>query len=257
MGEKFREPSEEFTQKPQEEVAPDTKRKSIERNVLKDMKEIGRGENPNPEGDWDLVWVISGPPIDIAETFTETRDKEVIYMHEDKIAAKDVERKVNESRERLETGIKVAKEVAAKRLGKTVDELTEEDLKEQAPSVYWNSTDWANDNLRERIEEGFLKQFQFPEEKLVVAPNLDLKHTGDQFKQIEDRVIDGQRKIAIISDTYHLPRVKRYLGSKGSKVDKEHAVLYASEPKRVPVGKALSEIRKVPNYIEKGHLPEE
>ena len=61
----------------------------------------------------------------------------------------------------------------------------------------------------------------------------------------------------IISDTYHLPRVKRYLHKKDNKITKENTVLYASEPKKIPVGKSLSEIKKVHGYIKKGILPEE
>ncbi len=240
-------------------IPPEERR--LRKRVFKDMKEIGRGENPSSEQDWDLIWVLSGPGIDIAEDFPEGKDiKDVIFLGghvDDGPARRDAEKKINESRERLETGIEVAKKVAAKRLGKKVEELTQQDIIENAPPVYWNGTDEGNDNLRQRISEGFLEKYDFPAEKIIISPNLGIQHTGHQFEKIEDGIIEGKRKIVIVSDTYHLPRVKRYLDKKDSKINKENAVLYASEPKRVPVGKALGEIKKIPKYIKGGVLPEE
>lgn len=237
---------------------PSLEERQIKRNVLEDMKEVGRKENPLPQEDWDLVWVLSGPAVDIAEEFTkENEEEEVVFDVNDKIATKDVAKRINESRERLLTGIELAKEVAAKRLNKTIEELTLEDIKNSAPTVYWNATDWGNDNLRKRIEEGFLDSYNFPIGKIVISPNLDIQHTGHQFEKIEDSIIKGKRKIVIISDTYHLPRVKRYLHKKDSKISEENSILYASEPKRVPIGKALSEIKKIPEYIKKGILEKE
>lgn len=211
-----------------------------------------------PKEDWDLIWVLSGSPIDIAEEFKEgSESKEVLFDAKDKIAAEDTARKINESKERLETGIKLAKEIAAKRLNKIVEELTSEDIRSAGPDIYWNATNWGNDNLRTRISDGFLDKYNFPSEKIVISPNLGIQHTGHQFEKIEDAIIEGRRKIVIISSAYHLPRVKRYLHKKGSKITEENSVLYASEPKRFPVGKSLGEIKKVPGYIKQGILPEE
>lgn len=136
-------------------------------------------------------------------------------------------------------------------------ELTLADIKNFSPDIYWNATDWGNDNLRERIKEGLLDKYDFPSEKIIISPNLGIQHTGHQFEKIEEGVIKDRRKIVIISDTYHLPRVKRYLNKKDSKITKENSILYTSQPKRVPIGKALSEIKKVPGYIKKGILEKE
>lgn len=249
MPEKISEPSPEI---------PTKEEKRIRRRVLEEMKELGRGEDPLPQEDWDLVWVLSGHSVDIAEEFTEdSSGKEVIFDHADKIAEKDVAKKINEGRERLETGIKLAKEITAKRLNKPADELTLEDVRNSGPDIYWNATDWGNDNLRERIKEGFLDKYDFPSEKIIISANLGIQYTGDQFEKIEDSVIEGRRKIVIISDTYHLSRVRRYLHKKDSKITEENSLLYASQRKRVPIGKALREIKKVPEYIKKGFLPKE
>jgi uncharacterized SAM-binding protein YcdF (DUF218 family) len=226
--------------------------KEIRREVLQDLKEFGRGEAPDPKEDWDLIWVMSGPDIDIAEDFE--KDRKVLFNTTDKAAEKDVIKKINESRERFETGIKIAKEVAALRLGKKPEEITLDDLKDFSPDIYWNGGDWQNDNLRQRIAEGFLSKYNFPAERVIVSPNLDINNTGDNFKQLEDSVIADRRKIIIVSDTYHLPRINMFLHAPECKIKEEDTVFYQSEPRRVPVGKALGEIKKVPKYLAKGIL---
>ena len=244
---------------PQEEV-PHPKDKEVRRKVLEDMKEIGRGENPEVEEDWDLIWVLSGPPIDIRENFADGT-REALFPkgdRETKIASDDVTNKRNESRRRLETGIKVAKGVCALRLKKDIKDLTVDDVLQHSPAIYWNATDWSNDNMRWAMGEGFFeKTYSFPREKIIVSPNLGIMNTGDQFRKFPEEFVEKNRKIVIISDIYHLPRAKRHLHKKGSKITEQNTVLYPSEPKSVPVGKALGEIKKVPKYIEKGILPPE
>lgn len=235
---------------------PSEEERKLRNKVLEEMKQIARGENPLPQEEWDLIWVLSGPPVDVAERFEEN-GKEVFFNLNDEIAAKDVAKKINESRERLETGIKVSKEVVAKRLNKKVEGLTAEDIKNSAPDIYWNSTDWGNDNLRDRIKEGFLDRYSFPVEKIIISPNLGIQHTGHQFERVEEDVVKGRRKIVIVSDIYHLPRVKRYLHKFRSIINQENAILYPSDQKRVPIDKALGEIKKIYSYIQKGILEEE
>lgn len=228
----------------------------VRRNVLADMKKFATGIPPQSEVDWDLIWIFSGPGIDIAEDF-RLPGGTILFDDQDGAALKDVARGINESQERLLTGFVIAKDVAAKRLSKRVGALTLGHLSVYAPNVYWNGTDWQNDNLRCRIREGFMAEHCFPEEKMIVSPDVGIQHTGDQFTKIEDWVIDGMRKIVLVSDTYHLPRIKRYLRKYRAKISPENTVLYPSQPLRVPVAKALSEIKKIPAYIERGILDPE
>lgn len=227
----------------------------IKRDVVEGMKEFAYEKAPEPQQDWDLIWVISGPPMDISEDFRE--DHEVLVGYNDKIAKNDVVKKINESRERFLTGLRVAKAVTAKRLGKDADAVTSEEIKESGPDIFWNATDWGNDNLRQRIGEGFLDQYDFPKEKVIVSENLGIEHTGHQFERLDENIIAGRRKVVIVSDVYHLPRIQRYINIEGDKISEDMTVLYPSEPRRVPVGKGLAEVRKIPNYIEKGILPKE
>ncbi len=237
---------------PEEKMTPE-RRKSW--GALKEMAEIGRGEAPEPAQDWNLIWVLSGPPIDIAERFDIAG--EVLFEHGASDAEGDIKRRINESRERLEMGISIAKRVAALRLGKEEGELTPEDLKTSSPDIYWNARDWANDNLSARIAEGFLDQYGFPAEKVIVSPNLGIKNTRDQFEKLEEAVVPTEGKVVIVSDTYHLPRVELA----NDKLDEGRVVFYPSEtgdPKkkrRIPVAKALDEIRSIPERIKGKTLP--
>lgn len=206
------------------------------REVLKEMKELAYQEAPKPKEDWDLVWVISGPPSDIkAESTKEER---------------------NESRKRMETGLKVAREVTAKRLGKNAEEVTIDDILNNGPSIYWNATDRANNNLRQRIAEGlFEERYKFPGGKIIVSTDKDIEHTRHQFEKFPEELAIASRKIVFVSDIYHLPRVIRYLDADYNKIPLEKVVIYPSEPRKVPVGKALAETRKIPEYTRKGILP--
>lgn len=212
--------------------------KLTRREVLREMKEIAYAEAPKAEENWDLIWVLSGPPIDIAiESTKESR---------------------NESRERLETGLKIAKEVTAVRLKKDPKNVTAEDILNSGPDVFWNATDWANDNLRQRAEEGLLeKRYNFPRQKLIISPNLKIEYTGHQFERFPRELEERSRRVVLVSDIYHLPRVKRYFRAEYNVIPPEKIILYPSKPRRVPVGKALGETKKVPKYIREGILPKE
>jgi uncharacterized SAM-binding protein YcdF (DUF218 family) len=217
---------------------PEEEKKTRER-VLEEMIELATEKLPEPEEDWDIVWVISGPPTDIK--------------------AESTEEEINESRERMETGLKISREVTAKRLGKDVEEVTVDDILNNGPNIYWNATDGANDNLRQRIAERlFEKRYGFPGEKIIVSTNKDIKHTGDQFNEFPRELAEANRKIVFVSDTYHIPRIVRYLLKPGyNAIPLEKVVVYPSEPRRIPADKAMSEIEKIPEYIKEGILPKE
>jgi hypothetical protein len=219
------------------EEIPNIDGKDVRRRVLNDMKEIGRGESPKTEEDWDLVWVLSGPPVDIEQEIDGER---------------------NESKDRLETGFNISREVTALRLGKSIDEINMDDILNSGPKIYWNAEDEVNDSLRKKVEDGLLEEkYSFPRENLIISQNSGIRHTGHQFRDFPEELAEHNRKIVIVSDTYHLPRVKRYLRNDDSKITKEKAVLYPSNPRIVLPSKAISEIKKIPEYIEKGILPPE
>ena len=64
------------------------------------------------------------------------------------------------------------------------------------------------------------------------------------------------RKLVLVTDLYHLPRAKRYF-NKDFPVSLEQTILYPSKPDKLRVKRALSEVKKIPKYVEGGLLPEE
>jgi len=206
------------------------------KEILQEMKETAYSESPSPKEDWDLVWVLSGPEKSLAD------------------APKSGKR--NENKDRFETAFEIAKKVTALKLGKEYEEITEKEIISSGPDIYFNGSDDENDALRVLIKEGFLaKNYDFPAEKVIISPNLKLKHTGDQFEKIEETVLAGKRKIVIVSSIYHLPRIRRYLKRHQGKIDPEKIVLYPADPREMPVGKTLGEIKKIPRYEKEGILP--
>lgn len=238
MPKKF-EPSSPESQ-PEEPQPPqqESKRDPLEWKVLREMRELADAELPKAEEDWDLIWVLSGSPIDIAiESTKKSR---------------------NESRERLETGLKIAREVTAVRLKKDPKDVTAEDILSSGPDVFWNAKDWANDNLRQRAEEGLLeKRYNFPRQKIIISPNLGIEHTSHQFERFPEELEEKSRKVVIVSDTYHLPRVKR-TSKKYDAIPPGKIIWYPSESKKLPrFRQARAEIKKIPQYVRGGILPKE
>ncbi|MDP3883026.1 MAG: hypothetical protein Q8Q48_03140 [Candidatus Staskawiczbacteria bacterium] len=222
MGEKF-------------ENLPTPEEREERKEILTEMKEIAHSESPSPKEDWDLIWVLSGPEKSPADAPGQG--------------------KRNENKDRLETAFKIAKAVVALRLGREKEDITQKEIASFGPDVYFNGLDDQNDALRDLIEKGFLENYDFPKEKFIISANLGLKHTGDQFEKIEESVLAGKRKIAIVSSLYHLPRIRRYVKMHQKKIDLEKIILYSAEPRQIPVGAGLGEIKKIPRYEGEGILP--
>lgn len=207
----------------------------FKKGILKEIKKTAYSESSMPEEDWDLVWVLSGPEEDIQEV--------------------PVQGKRNETKDRLITALKIVRQITALRMAKKIKDINIKDILSWGPAVYYNGTDLQNDNLRNIVEK-FSEQQDFPKEKIIISENLGIKHTGDQFTKFPDEILKDKRKIILISDVYHLPRVKRYIRME-AKFDPQEIILYPSEPKKAPVKKVLKEIRKISRYIKEGILPPE
>lgn len=217
------------------ENLPTSEEREERKEILQEMKGTAHSEIPSPKENWDLIWVLSGPersPIETPEPG-----------------------KRNENKDRLETAFKIAREVTALRIGKNKKDITKDEVASFSPDIYFNGADEENDVLRDLLRGDFLRNYDFPAEKIIISPNLGLKHTGDQFEKMEENVLVGKRKTVIVTSAYHLPRVKRYLKTYHKKIDPENIILYPAEPVIFPVGRTLGEIKKIPRYKREGILP--
>ncbi len=228
----------------------------VRAHILEDWKKLvhqaeeafaGKESELAPKANWDTIWVLSGTT---AENLNEPQPGEK-----------------NETLQRLMTGFWLMRQVTAVRMTKRVEEVTEDDVREHGPVLYFNGAlnkeTGVNQNaeLQAWIASGELKEFGIPAESIHFTNRDDtIVHTGDQFEDFPSTLSPEQGgRLVIVTDLYHLPRVKRYVqkGYPNITTPPEEVVLYPALPATLPLGKALAEVHKTPTYIDRGILPEE
>ncbi len=215
--------------------------KLLQLKIITEFKDLRDNSAPIPEKDWNVIWVLSGPQ----RTFEEDHQSEL----------------GNETRDRLATGFKLAREVTSTRLNKELDKITVEDVKNHGPIVYFNGWPDQNLNIKGTRKSGILEeQYLIPRSKLVITNKKRIDNTPDQFKFFPKYLLKKEGKIVVVSDMYHLPRTKRI--SQRQRIDEvpnlvpfDRLIFYSSEPLRYPFQKIRIEIRKIPQLITEGLLP--
>lgn len=222
----------------------DPKYQEARHEYVERIREIIENGVPEPQKDWDTIWILSGPEIRFDDSPESSNS--IFGLKQDE---------VNQTNSRFVTGLSVAKNVAAIRCNKDKNGLSISESREFSPTVYFNGLDRHNDYIKSMIADGsFEQKFEFPSEKLILPPqNHGVRHTGDQFENFPHNLVPQDGKLVIVSDLYHLPRVEKYL-NKYPIVSKNKAVLYPAVPVMLPVGRALQEARKLYPYTLKGIL---
>lgn len=212
----------------------DTERRIYRKKLLEELKEIA-GNIPEPQSEWDLIWVLSGPQV----TFNENPESH------------------NETRERLITGFSLVRQVTAVRLGKSPEELTLKEISENGPRIYFNGTGDMNDALKETVASGLLEgEYNLPRVNLLIGPNEGITRTQEQFANFPRDLAEGSRKVVLVSSAYHPLRVKRYASMGDNPIPLQKLIYYPSLPIKFPLATTAHEIRdKIPNYVEKGYFP--
>lgn len=187
-----------------------------------------------PEKDWDLIWVLSAGELDIA---------------------KDYKNKRNETRDRIESGIRLVKEITALRLSK--NSLTFEDIKQSGPKIYFSGYNPHNRLMKKYISQSYFKnKYHFPDENILIGPQENILHTDSQFQKFPKKFIEENRKIVIVTDAYHLPRSKRYLKKYPKKFDENKFIFYPSKPLNLNIKQINLEIKKIIRYTKNKILPD-
>lgn len=214
--------------------------------ILKELKTMAETEPPKPQKDWDIIWVISGPEINF---------KGDVNPGEKTIPG------YNQTKQRFETGLKIAKEVTALRLNKHPEEVTQEDILGNGPNVYYNAKEESNKFVREIAEPNNLLEtkYDFPGQKVIVANNETIMHTDHQFEDFPAAMVKSNAKIVIVSNLHHLPRLKRYAQKYADKLPPKQVVLYPvpTRKNKISAGTYLGEIKKIYPYQKSGFLPPE
>lgn len=210
------------------------------KKVVKELRERAESPLPEPQADWGLIWVLSGPK---ARSTTENDTQSWYGEHQ-------------ETGQRFSTGVDLARKVTARRLNKDVAEITLDDIKNHGPKIYFNGLETENEQLKLFVDspEQFEAMYNFPVSNITITESAAIKHTGHQFDDFSQDVPDNN-KVVVVTDLYHLPRIERYIKKYSDKFDSDKTVLYPSQPQTLPVRSALAEIKKIRPYIEAGILP--
>src|SRR3989344_2592075 len=148
----------------------------------------------------------------------------------------------SDTRRRLEGGMHLAKRVSRMKGG-------------TLPAIYISGYDEHNANLRKWRTEGlFEKEYSFPEANLIIGPQEHIRHTGDQFKLFPRKFLKGNKKIVVVTDVYHIPRVERYV-ERFFPQKRERFVFYpvpSTTPSAVQIRK---EVQNIIKYSRKGIIP--
>lgn len=203
---------------------------------VKELRELAEQGPPEPQEDWDSIYVFSGPESSISD---EPADA-ISY---------------NQTRKRLETGIRIARAVTALRLGKRAEEVSLEDMTTMGPAVYFDGYEAHNIEMKRMLaDDSFESEFSFPTEKFSIGQGTI--HTGDQVTKLPSEPLKSSRKIVLVSDWYHIPRIERYIGSRFDiqNIPIEKVVLAFPSDARVSTRRAFGEAKRIHPYWKKGDL---
>lgn len=138
------------------------------KKVLKELKELAETESPKPQEDWGIIWIISGPEINFSGDVNPGEKAIPGY---------------NQTKQRFETGLRIAREVTALRLHKHPEEVTKEDISGNGPNIYYNAKAASNEFIREIAKPNNLleTEYDFPGQKIIVTDNESIMNTDHQF----------------------------------------------------------------------------
>lgn len=203
---------------------------NFKKKLLKEFQKIPSLQNLTPEKDWNLIWVLSAREIDINETSDGQR---------------------NETKDRLETGINLAKEITILRAGN--QKLTIQKIKRHGPKIYYSGYNDHNRLMRKYKKNKFFEnQYNFPSQNILVGPQENILHTDHQFQKMPQKLISENKKIVIVTGAYHIPRCQRYLSKYPQKFLTSQFIFYPSQPLDLDNKLVNLEIKKIINYTKEG-----
>jgi len=207
----------------------------LKKKLTKEFSQLKSLSNLESKIDWDLIWVLSADQLDINRSYKNRR---------------------NETRERFETGINLAKQVGSLRTGHGQSQITLENIINHTPKIYFSGYNNHNKLMTKYVNELYFEhQYNFPGTNIIIGPTEDNIHTDSQFQKFPEELISKNRIIVIITDAYHIPRCRRYLIKYLKKFPKEKFIFYPSKPIVLTEKSIKLEINKILKYTENKILP--
>lgn len=212
---------------------PESWESNSRHNLIQDeFRQILENEQLVPK-ETDGVMVLSAPPSKV--------EMEVVAREQNP-----------ENRARITFGINVIKQIVSEKTGKSIQDLTIEDL-QSGPLLLLNGDSEQIDPMKELALER-----DFPADRIVLlnAGSRLTANTKTQFEAVNtEKKLAGAKHITIITTRYHVPRVVR-TADKNVRPDLDLTVL------GVPfntygfnvASKAKGEIKKIIDYAKKGDV---
>lgn len=219
---------------------------SSRKKITREYREFAERELPTPQSDWGTIWPLSGPEHSLdANPTVGDKESQKTASH-------------NQTKDRFETALNIARMVTALRLNIDVVNVTLADIQRAGPVIFWNGISSQNEYMAQFLADGRMEQrYNFPAGKIVISNNEGIRHTDDQFEDFAKRELPQDGKVVIVTDLYHWPRIERYVRKFSSVLPPENVIIYPSQPSRLPIKLAMQEIKKIHGYSEEGILPPE
>jgi hypothetical protein len=216
--------------------------------VVGELRETAASGEFEPTADIDMVWVLSAPGT------AKEASNDGAYSG------------VSFDRMNIDKGVETVLRVTALRLGKPVEEVTREDVETSGPVLFYNGEDAETEKVNYLQNEAFKElisepDFPVPESKIVVD-RIPTISTVPQVKGLAEYLSNSEtlpRKVAAVSLFPHGPRVGRYIEHYRDMFPE--GIEFVNTPVNVKevmgekaIGTVLREVRKVPQYFDKGDL---
>lgn len=205
---------------------------------LREIKFLQENSSTKADPSLDYIWVLSA-----RSTYSKISKNDNHVVH-------DVEDDYN----RVELGLKIAREIAALRSKEKV--LTNEIIEEFGPLIIYNGRPVQNRYLKKALAEGKIKNY--PACKFCILEIDSQQSTKSQFISLKNEIALLGKSLGIITHTYHFPRVARLIESVAiHPFGPTKIIAYQVDPYLQAPGAQqdmLGEIQRIPAYIEKGDL---
>jgi hypothetical protein len=165
----------------------------------------------------------------------------------------------NDDYNRMQLGIKLAREITAMRLAKQDKQLSEEDLIKFGPTIIYNGRPAHNIELKKALATNIITDYPISKFLVLELPQ-DQINTKGQFISVQQNIDLSNEKLAIVTSAFHFPRVGRTFGGEkpfnflGTNVT-VYAYLHDRSFMAPGVEQELiDEAAKISRYIAQGNL---
>lgn len=220
----------------QEQILKNEVRHEIEYLLL-------HNQHPPIHTNTDAVWVFSGPGT-FLKALEQGEESMTRWM----------------DRYRILYGLSIVKQITAKKLKKSLSEITQKDILESGPFFIYNGTKEENEDIRKALRQDLSI---LPMEKVILIDKViseksiqPIENTLDQVKSFPKELIGKEitSRIAIVSHAPHIPRILRYFEEFNLFPESVTVEVFSLTPIHSEAFYMHEEMEKIWQYFQKGDL---